>query len=40
MIDLRDTRAVLASALDTLAEGAQRTMRPMQFGWRGCEREP
>ncbi|HMN21320.1 MAG TPA: carboxyl transferase domain-containing protein [Ottowia sp.] len=32
VIDPRDTRAVLAFCLDTLAEGAARTMRPMQFG--------
>ncbi|HQX66918.1 MAG TPA: carboxyl transferase domain-containing protein [Ottowia sp.] len=32
VIDPRDTRAVLVFCLDTLAEGAARTMRPMQFG--------
>ena len=32
VIDPRDTRAVLAFCLDTLAEGAARTVRPMQFG--------
>jgi geranyl-CoA carboxylase beta subunit len=32
VIDPRDTRAVLTFCLDTLAEGAARTMRPMQFG--------
>ncbi len=32
VIDPRDTRAVLGFCLDTLAEGAARTMRPMQFG--------
>ncbi|MCZ2103237.1 MAG: acyl-CoA carboxylase subunit beta [Burkholderiales bacterium] len=32
VIDPRDTRAVLAFCLDTIAEGAARTLRPMQFG--------
>ena len=32
VIDPRDTRAVLAFCLDTLAEGAARAVRPMQFG--------
>lgn len=32
VIDPRDTRAVLAFCLDTIAEGAARTVRPMQFG--------
>jgi len=32
VIDPRDTRAVLAFCLDTIAEGAARTARPMQFG--------
>ena len=32
VIDPRDTRAVLAFCLDTLAEGAARDVRPMQFG--------
>ncbi len=32
MIDPRDTRAVLRFCLDTLAEGAAHTPRPMQFG--------
>ena len=31
VIDPRDTRAVLAFCLDTVAEAAQRTARPMQF---------
>jgi geranyl-CoA carboxylase beta subunit len=32
VIDPRDTRAVLAFCLDTCAEAAARTLRPMQFG--------
>jgi geranyl-CoA carboxylase beta subunit len=32
VIDPRDTRAVLALCLDTVAEAATRTLRPMQFG--------
>jgi len=32
VIDPRDTRAVLAFCLDTLAEGVARAVRPMQFG--------
>ncbi len=32
VIDPRDTRAVLAFCLDTIAEGAAGTVRPMQFG--------
>ena len=32
VIDPRDTRAVLAFCLDTIAEGAAREPRPMQFG--------
>jgi geranyl-CoA carboxylase beta subunit len=32
VIDPRDTRAVLAFCLDTIAEGATRQLRPMQFG--------
>ncbi len=32
VIDPRDTRAVLAFCLDTLAESAARAVRPMQFG--------
>ena len=32
VIDPRDTRAVLAFCLDTVAEGAARDVRPMQFG--------
>ncbi|MBN9331643.1 MAG: acetyl-CoA carboxylase carboxyltransferase subunit [Comamonas sp. SCN 67-35] len=32
VIDPRDTRAVLGFCLDTLAEGAARALRPMQFG--------
>ena len=32
VIDPRDTRAVLAFCLDTLAEGAARAVRPLQFG--------
>ncbi|MEZ5642215.1 MAG: carboxyl transferase domain-containing protein [Burkholderiaceae bacterium] len=32
VIDPRDTRAVLAFCLDTIAEGAARQTRPMQFG--------
>ena len=32
VIDPRDTRAVLALCLDTIAEGAAREVRPMQFG--------
>lgn len=32
VIDPRDTRAVLALCLDTIAEGAARTVRPVQFG--------
>jgi len=32
VIDPRDTRAVLAFCLDTIAEGAARELRPMQFG--------
>ncbi|HQD48161.1 carboxyl transferase domain-containing protein [Ottowia sp.] len=32
VIDPRDTRAVLAFCLDTMAEGAARAVRPMQFG--------
>ncbi len=32
VIDPRDTRAVLRFCLDTLAEGAAHTPRPMQFG--------
>ncbi len=32
VIDPRDTRAVLAFCLDTIAEGAAREVRPMQFG--------
>ena len=32
VIDPRDTRAVLRLCLDTMAEGAARAMRPMQFG--------
>ncbi len=32
VIDPRDTRAVLAFCLDTMAEGAARDVRPMQFG--------
>ncbi|MCW5649862.1 MAG: acyl-CoA carboxylase subunit beta [Ramlibacter sp.] len=32
VIDPRDTRAVLAFCLDTCAEAASRTLRPMQFG--------
>ncbi|AVP58468.1 acyl-CoA carboxylase subunit beta [Pulveribacter suum] len=32
VIDPRDTRAVLAFCLDTIAEGAARAVRPMQFG--------
>ncbi|MDO5626123.1 MAG: carboxyl transferase domain-containing protein [Pseudomonadota bacterium] len=32
VIDPRDTRAVLAFCLDTIAEGAARDVRPMQFG--------
>ena len=32
VIDPRDTRAVLAFCLDTVAEAARRTPRPMQFG--------
>ncbi len=32
VIDPRDTRAVLAFCLDTIAEGAARALRPMQFG--------
>ncbi|HVL45715.1 MAG TPA: acyl-CoA carboxylase subunit beta, partial [Acidovorax sp.] len=32
VIDPRDTRAVLAFCLDTIAEGAVRATRPMQFG--------
>ncbi|GAB4202864.1 MAG: acyl-CoA carboxylase subunit beta [Tibeticola sp.] len=32
VIDPRDTRAVLAFCLATIAEGAARTVRPMQFG--------
>jgi geranyl-CoA carboxylase beta subunit len=30
--DARDTRAVLAFCLDTIAEGEARQLRPMQFG--------
>ena len=32
VIDPRDTRAVLAFCLDTIAEGEARQLRPMQFG--------
>jgi geranyl-CoA carboxylase beta subunit len=32
VIDPRDTRAVLAFCLDTIAEGERKTPRPMQFG--------
>ncbi|KAB7578935.1 acyl-CoA carboxylase subunit beta, partial [Verminephrobacter sp. Larva24] len=32
VIDPRDTRAVLALCLSTIAEGAARTLRPLQFG--------
>jgi geranyl-CoA carboxylase beta subunit len=32
VIDPRDTRAVLAFCLDTIAEAEQKTSRPMQFG--------
>jgi geranyl-CoA carboxylase beta subunit len=32
VIDPRDTRAVLAFCLDTVAEGAARELHPMQFG--------
>lgn len=32
VIDPRDTRAVLAFCLDTIAEGQTKTVRPMQFG--------
>ncbi len=32
VIDPRDTRAVLGFCLDTIAEGAARALRPMQFG--------
>src|SRR4051812_5318148 len=32
VIDPRDTRAVLAFCLDTIAEAQARTLRPMQFG--------
>jgi geranyl-CoA carboxylase beta subunit len=32
VIDPRDTRAVLAFCLDTIAEGAAKQLRPMQFG--------
>ncbi|MBC5786351.1 acyl-CoA carboxylase subunit beta [Ramlibacter sp. USB13] len=32
VIDPRDTRAVLAFCLDTIAEGAARELRPVQFG--------
>ncbi len=32
VIDPRDTRAVLAFCLDTIAEGAARAVRPLQFG--------
>jgi geranyl-CoA carboxylase beta subunit len=32
VIDPRDTRAVLGFCLDTIAEGAARETRPMQFG--------
>ena len=32
VIDPRDTRAVLRFCLDTMAEGAAREVRPMQFG--------
>ncbi|ABM57650.1 acyl-CoA carboxylase subunit beta [Verminephrobacter eiseniae] len=32
VIDPRDTRAVLALCLTTIAEGAARTLRPLQFG--------
>jgi geranyl-CoA carboxylase beta subunit len=32
VIDPRDTRAVLAFCLDTIAEGAARVLRPLQFG--------
>jgi geranyl-CoA carboxylase beta subunit len=32
VIDPRDTRAVLSECLDTIAQGAARTLRPMQFG--------
>ena len=32
VIDPRDTRAVLAFCLDTIAEGAAKAARPMQFG--------
>jgi len=32
VIDPRDTRAVLAFCLDTIAEGAAKTPRPLQFG--------
>jgi geranyl-CoA carboxylase beta subunit len=32
VIDPRDTRAVLAFCLDTIAEGAARALRPLQFG--------
>jgi geranyl-CoA carboxylase beta subunit len=32
VIDPRDTRAVLAFCLDTIAEAEARSLRPMQFG--------
>ena len=32
VIDPRDTRAVLAFCLDTIADGAARDVRTMQFG--------
>jgi geranyl-CoA carboxylase beta subunit len=32
VIDPRDTRAVLAFCLDTIAEAESRTLRPLQFG--------
>jgi geranyl-CoA carboxylase beta subunit len=32
VIDPRDTRAVLAFCLDTIAQAAARSLRPMQFG--------
>ena len=32
VIDPRDTRAVLAFCLDTVADGAARTLRPLSFG--------
>jgi geranyl-CoA carboxylase beta subunit len=32
VIDPRDTRAVLAFCLETVAEASERELRPMQFG--------